>query len=223
MINHIPGILVTGCGLCLLCPTMQATVTSSIQPTSVYSNPGDVGDAFNVILTNSGLSSISIESFSFEVSVTDPDITLTSADFSTLAFPYIFAGDSFDVINGFALNTNGPGQTLDASDVTNDGAGVTLSSGESLALGRVLFDVSPTAALDAFTVSFTGTPTVADGNNLSDPTGDSIVIDFFAIGTVYLVPEPSSLLPTLAGVFALAGIRRWRRSGSRRLALGEIQ
>jgi len=110
------------------------------------------------------------------------------------------------------LNTSGPGQTLDGSDVTNDGAGITLTSGQSLALGRVLFDISPTAATGPFTVSFTGTPAVTDANSLSDPAGAPVSVDSFTSGTITItsssVPEPSSLLLVLGGMAALVVRRR---------------
>jgi hypothetical protein len=127
-------------------------------------------------LTNNGPSSISVQSFSFEVSVTDTDITLTGARFSTGAYAYIFTGNSFDVINGFTLNTLGPGLLMNGSDGTNDGSGVSLTSGQSLALGEVLFNGSPTAAVGLFAVSLAGG---ASENNLSNPAGAHINIDGF--------------------------------------------
>jgi PEP-CTERM motif-containing protein len=163
------------------------------------------------VLTNNGPSSISVAGFFFEVSVTDPDITLTGADFSTGAFTYIFAGDSFDQSNSLPLNFTS-GQTLDGSDSTNDGAGITLTSGESLALGRVLFNISPTAATGPFTVSFTGG---TDSNNLSNPAGGPVSVDNFTSGTITItsstVPEPASLFLVLGGMAALV-VRRRRLS-----------
>jgi hypothetical protein len=215
--KHTLGILIASCAAALLCSPARANTILSIQPLSVSVAAGSMGDAFDVVLTNSGPASISVASFAFEVSVTDTDITFTAADFSTGAFSYIFVGDSFDVINAFTLNTNGPGETLDASDLTNDGAGITLISGASLALGEVLFNVSPTAAPGTFTVSFTGMPIVSDANNLSNPAGNAIAIDNFSSGSITIgggssVPEPSSLLLSFAGMAALVGLRvRGRR------------
>jgi hypothetical protein len=110
------------------------------------------------------------------------------------------------------------GQTLDASDSYDVvGSGVTLTSGESLALGDVLFNVSPTAATGPFTVSFTGTPAVADANNLSDPSFNPINVDTFTSGTIDIssVPEPSSLFLMLGGAAALALAARRRGTGHR--------
>jgi hypothetical protein len=126
-----------------------ASTLFSIQPSAALAEPGYSGE-FDVVLTNSGPAGIVVQSFSFQVSVTGPGITLTGAGFSTSSLGYIFAGDSFDVNNGFTLNLDLPGQTMDGTDGTDSGAGISLASGESLALGAVLFDVSPTAALGAF-------------------------------------------------------------------------
>ena len=113
--KSILGIL---CAMVLVCPSAHATTLLSFWPASVLVNAGAVGDSFDVLLTNNGPGTISIQSFSFQVSVIDPDITFTGADFSTGALTYIFAGDSFDVINGFTLNTDSAGQTMNGSDGT---------------------------------------------------------------------------------------------------------
>jgi hypothetical protein len=215
MSKYILRILITGCAAALLCSPAQAGTIYSISPANVFANPGDVGDSFDVLLTNSGTSDISIAAFSFEVSVTNPDITLTGADFSTGANPYIFATDSFDAINGFTLNTTSPGQTLDAGDVTNDGAGITLAPGQSLALGDVLFNVANGTASGSYTVSFSGG---ADFNNLSGPAGNAINVDSFSSGTIFIssvatVPEPVSALP-LAGALII-GVLVVRKRGRR--------
>jgi hypothetical protein len=202
----ILGIL---CAAGLVCPSTRATTILSVDPATVLADEGAVGDTVDVILTNSGPGSISIQSFSFQVSVTDPDITFRGAGFSTGASPYIFAGDSFDVINGFTLNTDAAGQTMNGSDGTNDGAGVTLTAGESLALGELFFNASPAAAFGGSTVSFTGG---AIGNNLSDPAGNNIPIGTFSSGTINITgtPEPSSFLLMLTGTADL-GARNRRR------------
>jgi hypothetical protein len=61
--------------------TAQATISFSIQPTPVLAGPGDVGDAFDVV-TNTGAKAVTIAGFSFEVSVVDPPINLTGANFA---------------------------------------------------------------------------------------------------------------------------------------------
>jgi hypothetical protein len=166
------------------------------------------------LLTNNGPGSISVQSFSFEVSVATPNITFTGANFATVASTYIFAGDSFDAMNGFTLNISSPGQALDANDGTNDGAGISLNSGQTLALGHILFDVTGGAAAGPFAVSFTGG---SAENNLTDPQGANIPVDTLTGGTINIsavssVPEPSSLPLVLAGTAALAALIRRRRT-----------
>lgn len=208
--KRILGILIASCAAAFTCSPARAT-TFSIQPSAVLAPPGSSG-AFDVLLTNNGPGSITVGIFAFEVSVADTDLNLTGADFSTGASPYIFAGHSFDQDNSLLLNFSS-GQTLDASDSYDiSGSGVTLTAGESLALGEVLYSISPTAAPGPVTVSFTGTPSVADANNLSTPSFNAINVNTFSGGTITIgsVPEPSSIFLTLAGIAALAATRRRR-------------
>jgi len=203
-------ILIASCAAVLVCSPARASTIFSIQPSTVAATPGSVGGAFDVVLTNSGPSSITVAGFSFEVSVTNTNITLIGADFSPASGAYIFAGDSEDEGLSIPLNITS-GQTLDANDTyAGSGSGAILAPGQSLALGAVLFEVSPSAAPGLSTVSFTGG---AAFNNLSDPSGNLIAVGSFSSGTTDIVPEPSSLFLTLAGVPVLAG---WAR---RRLAI----
>jgi len=204
------GIFIASCAAVLVCSPARAGTIFSIQPSTVAATPGSVGNAFDVVLTNSGPGSITVAGFVFEVSVTDTDITLTGADFSPAAFPYIFAGHSFYESSSIPLNYTS-GQTLDAADVYDIfGSGVTVASGESLALGEVFFDVSSGAAIGAFLVTFTGTPAVGDANIWSDPLANLISVDSFADGTIETVPEPGSLFLMLVGLSALAACACWR-------------
>jgi hypothetical protein len=205
--NRALGILVASCAVMLVCSPARATTIFSIQPTT-FAAPGSTGNAFDVVLTNSGPGSIEVGGFSFEVSVTNPAISLTGADFTPIVAPYIFAGNSFDEDLPIALNSTS-GATLDASDTYETAlSGVTLISGESLSLGEVLYNVAANASAGSFAVSFTGTPSVADANNLADNNGNAIDVGTFTSGTINIVPEPSSLLLLLAGTAALAGLRR---------------
>ncbi|MGD0435318.1 MAG: hypothetical protein ABSB86_02555 [Bryobacteraceae bacterium] len=194
----------------------HATTLYSISPGTISASPGDVGDSFDVSLTNNGPDPISVAAFNFEVTVSDPDVTLVGATYST-AFPYIFAGDSFDQINAASIESfcscsyplSIPGvdttnQTLVANDLTNDFAGITIASGGTFGLGHVLFDLAPDAALGQFALSFTGnfSGVVADSNNLSDPQFNTINVDDFSGGTISVssIPEPSSLSLALAAL-----------------------
>ena len=205
------GVFVASFAAVLVCSSARASTVFSIQPSTVTATSGSAGNALDVVLTNSGPSSITVAGFTFEVSVTNPGITLTGADFSPAAFPYIFVGDSYYEGLSIPLSFTS-GQTLDAGDVYGIfGSGVTVASGQSFALGRVLFDVSPSAAIGAFLVSFTGGSAVGDANSLSDSSGGAISVDSFTGGTIEVVPEPCSIFLVLVGLSALA----WR--GGRRL------
>jgi hypothetical protein len=193
----------------LICAPAHAGVMLSIQPSPVVANPGDTGDVFDVVLTNTTGGSIAVAGFSFEVSVTDPDITLTSADFSPTLYAYIFAGDSLDQDAAQPLNTTS-GQTLDGSDIYDiPGSAVTLTNNTSLALGEVFFSVSPTAALGPFAVSFNSDPAAT---SLTDASGNSVGIDTFTNGTINIVPEPSALPLTLAALAAFITLASRRRA-----------
>ena len=197
------------CTAYLACSPARAGTVFSIQPSTMAAAPGDVGDSFDVVLTNNGPGRITVGGFSFEVSVTDPNITFTGADFSTAALPYIFAGDSFDEDNSLPLNYDF-GQTLDATD-TYDVilSGVTLTSGESLALGEVQFDVAYGAATGPVTLSFTGG---AGANSLSDALGNFISVDSLNNGEVTLEAQSSTSEPAswllLGGGLAALGLLR---------------
>jgi hypothetical protein len=221
------SIFVAICAVGLI-PAHAATMYS-ISPATISASPGDVGDSFDVVLTNNGPDPISVAAFAFEVTVADPDVTLVGATYST-ALPYIFDGDSFDQINAALIesfcscsyplsipNVDTTNQTLVGSDVTNDDAGIAIASGESIGLGHVLFDVAPGAALGPFDLSFTGnfSGVVADSNNMSDPLGNLISIDDYSEGSISVssVPEPSSLSLALGALTVAVFLsRRHRRT-----------
>jgi len=221
------SIFVAICAVGLI-PAHAATMYS-ISPATISASPGDVGDSFDVVLTNNGPDPISVAAFAFEVTVADPDVTLVGATYST-ALPYIFDGDSFDQINAALIesfcscsyplsipNVDTTNQTLVGSDVTNDDAGITIASGESFGLGHVLFDVAPGAAPGPFDLTFTGnfSGVVGDSNNMSDPLGNLISVDDYSEGSISVssVPEPSSLSLSLGALTVAVFLsRRHRRT-----------
>jgi len=209
--------------------------------------PGETDGAFDVLITNTtGSASVDIAAFTFQATVSDTDISLNSADTSPTADPYIFAGDSFDDINGFTLdvpNANIPPQTLTGIDLTNDDANIVLTGGETLSLGEVLFSVAPGAAPGPFTVSFSclvyydpassAPPNgliaqpAADCNNLSDGSGNPVNVDGMNEAESAVepaaAPEASTFLLAGAGLLALAGAKRVGRGtgGKRRVRGGD--
>lgn len=194
----------------ILAPAASASVVFSIAPISTQVHPGDVNDAFQVLLMNNSGADISVAGFSFGVTTTSTDITFESADTSTTD-QYIFAGDSLDVINLIPLSFSSPGQYLVGSDLTNDGAGITVPNGNTVGLGRVLFDVSPTAALAPFTINFSNNP---GDNSLSGSGLNAIAFSYSSGGQTVTItpstPEPATLLLAPAGLLLL--LLRRRRS-----------
>jgi hypothetical protein len=193
----------------LLCPTpARATAILSIQ--SVIASSPSGGNEFDVVLTNTGPSSITVGGFGFELTTSDANITFTSATISTILFAYVFSGHS---LFGPTISTSAPGQTIDASDFFDTAnMGAVIGSGMSVGLGHVFFDVAGGDTPGPKPVDFTAFPVT----NLSDNLGNNITFNS-SPGTITIassaVPEPSSLLLTLLGfpVLAWAG-KRLRQS-----------
>jgi hypothetical protein len=180
----------------------------SVNVQSVTATAGDTGDALDVTLTNSGDAVVTIGGFSFGIVTANTDITFTDATDATTAGPYIFQTDSllgpdlapFDFV---------PGQSLIGSDLADD-SGITLSAGETLGLGHVLFDVAAGASPGIYAVTLESVESGA--TSLSDPNGNPINVDSLNGGTITIdaavsVPEPATLLLFAVGLVAL-GVRR---------------
>ena len=172
---------------------------------SVSAAPGSTGNQFDVTLTNTGPSAISVAGFNFSVSVVNPLIAFTGATTGTIA-PYIFAGQSL-----FGPDLTGPvsAQSIAASDLFDTPlAGALISANSTVGLGRISFNVASGATPGVFAVTFAGFP----GTSLSDPAGTDIAIGSLVSGTITIIgttptPEPStgsmllvSLLVGLAGL-----------------------
>jgi hypothetical protein len=168
--------------------------------------PGSTGNAIEVFLTNLSASTITVNSFNFEVTTTDPDVTFTDADFSNTLAPYIFLGNSFDFINGFTLYTSL--SPLNASDISNDGLGTAIPVNGVVGLGRILFSVAPNAAQGGFAIHLTPSPgtSIADTSFVEIPA--SLVDGEITIASA---PEPATLGLLFGGVALIFARRRIRR------------
>jgi hypothetical protein len=189
-----------------LIPSASAGVVYSIVPIGPPPAAGSNGDVLEVLLSNSGPSGILLSTFSFGVTTTDTDVTFVSADTATTSQPYIFLGNSFDVQNSIPLNLTS-GASLVGSDITASFLNMSVGAGQTLALGRVLYNVSPTAVLGPFTVAFTTQP---GDNSLSQADGTNVPINTLQSATITIgaaTPEPATLLLIPAGLLALA----WRK------------
>lgn len=191
----------------------RAELLFSIEPQTISVIPGSTGNAFDVTLSNTGPTGVTIGGFSFGLSVADLDIQFTEVNTATTV-PYIFGADS---LFGPIINTVPPpnGQSVLASDAyLFIDMGVTVSSGTTVGLGHVLFDVSSTATPGSFSITFDAYPfssLAAPG-----PDFDEIPIDTFdsSVGMQVegqnVVPEPSALL-VWSSLSAMGLVTAWRR------------
>lgn len=169
---------------------------------NVSSSSPSLSNTLEVDLTNTGPAAVSLAGFSFEIDVTDPHITFTSATIATVA-AYVFAGNS---LFGPIISTSPPGQILDVSDLWSGAGGATIAAGATVGLGHVFFNVSAGDLSGLVTVALSPFP----ATSLSDPAGDNISVNTLTSGsiTVTPVPEPSALGLVLLGLFALAWTRK---------------
>ena len=186
--------------ICVFGPAAApAAVIVSVQ--SVTAAAGSSGNALDVELTNSGRGALVIGAFTFGIVTANSHISFTDAGTQTTA-AYIFGANS-----SFGPDLTGAtsGQSLIASDVFKiPSSGASLSSGSTVGLGRLLFDVSPLAVAGTFPVDLKIFPVTT----LSDQVGGAINIDSFLPGEITIsgalgIPEPSSLLMLFAGAIVI--------------------
>lgn len=186
----------------------RASVILSVQ--SATAAAGSSGNSFDVQLSNSGPSAVTIAGFSFGILTANVNISFRDANISTTA-PYIFGSNSL-----FGPDLTGPtsGQSLSTSDVfAIPMTGATLGAGTTVGVGHILFDVLPTATAGTSPVTLAAFPL----SSLSDPLGNNVVIQTLSPGQITItgtgVPEPSTLATFLAGVgLILAHGKRRHRS-----------
>jgi hypothetical protein len=202
--------LVAAIVVCLLAaiPAHADTLTVSLSPLSDVA-AGSTGNSFDVLLTNTSGPAVAIGGFFFEVTSSSSDTTFTDATTAT-GTPYIFGSDSLfgpDIIGFGSTATD-----LNASDLDAAGS-ISLAAGDTVALGHVLFDVSPTAATQDVTFTLVGFP----GTSLSDEAGNDVPIDTFTGGQFTIegatapVPEPSTLILLFSAVPLVLVRRRTMR------------
>lgn len=138
--------------------------------------------AFDVLLTNTGTTPVSIGGFTFEIAV--PFLLFESATTQTTTAPYIYAGDSFVTMNGLPFAIVSPTDLI-ASDTPNDGVAPSLLPGATVSLGKVLdypitANVRPGLYTIAFQIPVTG---------LADQSGDPLPLKIVN-GSINIAPEP---------------------------------
>jgi len=175
-------------------PLPASTLTVSLSALGSVA-AGSTGNNFDVLLTNTSGPAVSVGGFFFEVMAASPDVTFTDATTAT-ATSYIFTGSS---LFGPDIMTTNTGQDLDASDLGN----ATLASGATLALGHVLFNVSPTASTEIVDLTFGAYP----ATSLADVSGVNLPINTLSGGQIQImgaastVPEPSTLALLVIATF----------------------
>lgn len=197
--SQIRNALIAGIAVCCF-GSSNAKASLILEVQSVSASAGSSGNAFDVDLANLGPSSVTVGGFAFGTSTAASAISFTDANTST-ALSYIFALNSL-----FGPDLTGPtsGQSLTVSDIfAIQLSGVTLLSGDSVGLGHVLFSVTPNAAAGTYDVNLSPFPLTS----LSDALGNDLTIDALSNGQITItgqvIPEPSFLLPLLAGLIVL--------------------
>ena len=197
-------------------PSAHAGLIASF--TAATAAPGS--DQFiEVLLQNTG-SPVTVDAFTFDLTTSNPFISFTQANTSTVAATYIFAGNSSF---GPIVSTTPPpaGQTLIASDLAVC-CGTLLATNSTFALGQVRFHVAANATSGTALLQFD-----SNGTTLADTNGNGIPITSLSTGQISItgapVPEPStfSMFAPLALFCAAAAVRRLRivsRNGGRHLA-----
>jgi hypothetical protein len=197
-------------GFCLA-PAQADDFQITLLPTTTNINAGSSG-SFEVLLTDEiGGAGVTIGAFNFALKSTSTDVTFTDANDSTtatgyMATSYIFSGNSLaDAFFGGDLTIQTSPELIGTDFAYIPGSGTTMTGGETLALGEVLFDVSPTAPTETVDISFDESPA---GTALSDPSDNNIPIASFTGATINItggttsMPEPSFFL-ILVGVMLL--------------------
>ena len=186
----------------------RAALIESIQSTIVPAN--STNDSFDVTLTNTGPSSVTVGSFSFGIQADTSNITFNNVTTATTPATYIFNGTSLFGPDITVSTSTGPPPSISASDITTIPAGVVVASGSTVGLGHVFFNAGPATGITGLTFQPANT-------NLTDPSLANIPITTLTSGTVTVtpsVPEPSSLV--IAGIVAggLLVVHRRRRASA---------
>jgi len=206
--QYLRSALVPGLIAIALLASMPARAGIVVTIGSAIVNPGATGASLDVTLSNTGNFAQNIAGFNFDLSTSNTDITFTSINISTL-LPYIFNDSLFGPDINLGNPNPGPGQLIDASDLSA-GVGTNVAAGQTLGLGHVLFDISPSAAAGLFTITLNASS--GGGTSFSDVRGGNVAFSgvngSITINGSEGVPEPSTLWLTLLAIPALPLLRR---------------
>jgi hypothetical protein len=197
--------------------TLQADIILDLSPSSAASS--GTGE-FDVLLTNTGLTSQGVAAFSFGLTTSSSSgVNFTSAGYTSSSGGssppiYIFTGNSFDQTFSAPLSIGSlsggtlPASSIVADDGTADGSAVNVASGSTVLLGSVTYTVASGTPAGPVTVSFDSTATsLTDGNfNSISFTANPGTITV----TAAAVPEPSTFALCAIAAFGFLGFE-WRR------------
>jgi hypothetical protein len=193
-------------------PTARADLIVTVH--SATADAGSVNNVLEVTLTNTGPAAATIGGFSFGV-MTPPGagVAFTEANISTTT-PYLFAGHSL-VVPVIHMTTGPSLQAADVFDIVDSGA--TLAPGQTVGLGRLLFDVAPGAGPGEVPVLLQSFATTS----LSTPLGVDLPINALNQGRITIrssadtvIPEPTSLM-LVALMSPVGALLVWRRRSRR--------
>jgi hypothetical protein len=202
--------------LALACAAASARADLVLGIADGSATPGSSTNSFDVTLTNTGIHGVHIAGFSFEVSTTSNDVTFTDVNIGTQG-TYIFGGNSLfgpDITN--ITSPPLPPSAISASDnFATPNAGVTLTSGQTLDLGHVLFSLAQNTPSTPIQLMFSGFPATSlnapDGYTFQHVTGappGALTVPVVASA----VPEPASPLLALQALLLMSyivyGVRR---------------
>lgn len=170
---------------------------------------GGVG-SFEVSLTNTGPSDVTVGGFSIQLNV-GAGVQFTGVSTATAANPYIFLGTGTGSVDpNFKFSTDTfPNSSFTASDTewADPTNGIKVTSGAVFGLALVTYSVVDPYLSGDVPISF-----LFPGTSLSDPNSVSLTFNTQG-GVIHLrgVPEPSSVAMTVIGFAAIALVRIRRR------------
>jgi hypothetical protein len=190
---------------------VQAAMIISAAPASMIVAAGTSGASFDITLQNTGAAAQNIAGFSLGISVADPHLSFTGANMST-ALTYIFNGDSFAAaFPPFATTLTA--SLIEASDLSNSGAGTSVAAGATIGLAHIIFNLAGNTSAGPISIVVAQDCSVtSDCTSLSDQAGANVTFtargETINVTTATGIPEPSTFLLALGALPVILWKRR---------------
>ena len=195
----------------LCAPCRADGLVLSLSNPEIIAAPASSG-TFEIWLTNTGTSSVSVAADAFELTLSGPgDVSFTDVSTATTLEPYIYSQSLVEnnPLIPFSFSTL-PGTDVAGQDTWDNinypGGSATLSPGQVVGLGLVSFSTNSTAS-GVYSINF------GNATSLSDPNENDVPIAGETGGTITIqsVPEPSG--PALLAIgLATVAAGRWLRA-----------